>query len=370
MKKPAKTTKKAAPKKKKTAKTPRSDTFKAFVLVAALIALSSVISVLVVKQGVGTQITGQVPAPAPEPVAVSTPVPVPAPAPAPVSPPQAETEKITVSVTPQRQPEAAPVTPPAPVTLPPAPARTAPNATVPQPAAPAPVTASRTATASVKASGTLVFVIDDAGNNIRELEPFLRLPGPLTIAVLPGLPYSAEAARRIRAAGKEVILHQPMEAINGQNPGPGAIYSGMGTQEIRSILARNIAEIGPVAGMNNHQGSKVTMDREMMETILSFCAENNIYFLDSRTTADTAAPMAARRLSMKIAERDTFLDNEQDKESMARYLSSGLSRAQRNGASIMIGHTWSPQLAPLLEEQFPLLTIQGYTLKTVSNVLR
>jgi hypothetical protein len=53
--------------------------------------------------------------------------------------------------------------------------------------------------------GTLVFVIDDAGNNLRELEPFLRIPGPLTIAVLPGLPYSAEAARRIRAAGKEVI---------------------------------------------------------------------------------------------------------------------------------------------------------------------
>ncbi|MDR2181297.1 MAG: divergent polysaccharide deacetylase family protein, partial [Treponema sp.] len=33
--------------------------------------------------------------------------------------------------------------------------------------------------------GVLVFVIDDAGNNLRELEPFLAFPGPLTIAVLP-----------------------------------------------------------------------------------------------------------------------------------------------------------------------------------------
>ncbi|MDR1178172.1 MAG: divergent polysaccharide deacetylase family protein, partial [Spirochaetaceae bacterium] len=47
-------------------------------------------------------------------------------------------------------------------------------------------------------------MIDDAGNNLRELDAFLNLPFPLTIAVLPGLPYSAEAARRIRAAGKEV----------------------------------------------------------------------------------------------------------------------------------------------------------------------
>jgi polysaccharide deacetylase 2 family uncharacterized protein YibQ len=376
MKKPAKTAKKPTPQKKKTAPAPkkrtkkvRSDTYKAFMLVAALIVLSSVISILVINQYTKPEDKIEVvekepaPVPAPEPAAVT----IPAAAPVPVSI-KTEPEKQVVSVTPQRQGEAAPVKPSAPQ---PAPSRPAASAPAPQSATPAPVPVNNlTASASVKASGTLVFVIDDAGNNLRELEPFLRLPGALTIAVLPGLPHSAEAARRIRAAGKEVFLHQPMEAINGQNPGPGAIYSGMRSDEIRAILARNIAEIGPIAGMNNHQGSKVTMDREMMETILSFCAENNIYFLDSRTTADTAAPTVARRLSMKIAERDTFLDNEQERESIMRYLSSGLSRAQRNGISIMIGHTWSPQLAPLLEEQLPILTIQGYQINTVSNILK
>jgi hypothetical protein len=145
-----------------------------------------------------------------------------------------------------------------------------------------------------KHRGTLVFIIDDAGNNLQELEPFLRFSGPLTIAVLPGLPHSAEAARRIRAAGKEVFLHQPMEAIGGQNPGPGAIYAGMGAAEIVAILSKNIAEIGPVAGMNNHQGSKITMDQQIMETVLAFCREQGICFLDSRTSAETAVPAAAR----------------------------------------------------------------------------
>ncbi|MDR0465719.1 MAG: divergent polysaccharide deacetylase family protein, partial [Treponema sp.] len=133
--------------------------------------------------------------------------------------------------------------------------------------------------------GALVFVIDDAGNNLRELDPFLNISGPLTIAVLPGLPYSVEAAKRIRAAGKEVILHQPMEALGAQNPGPGAIYSGMSRQEIREILSRNVEEVGPVTGINNHQGSLITMDREIMLVILDFCREHGIYFLDSRTTA-------------------------------------------------------------------------------------
>jgi polysaccharide deacetylase 2 family uncharacterized protein YibQ len=215
----------------------------------------------------------------------------------------------------------------------------------------------------------LVFVIDDAGNNLQELEPFLRFSGPLTIAVLPGLPHSAEAARRIRAAGKEVFLHQPMEAVGGQNPGPGALYSGMSGEEIRAVLARNLAEVGPVAGMNNHQGSKITMDEAAMEAVLAFCREHGIYFLDSRTSAETAAPAAAARLGMKIGERDVFIDNSQEKASMIWYIDSGLRKAEQKGAAVMIGHTWSTELAATLEELYPGLVEQGFSLSTVSRFM-
>ena len=220
-----------------------------------------------------------------------------------------------------------------------------------------------------KYRGTVVFIIDDAGNNLRELEPFLRFPGPLTIAVLPGLPYSAEAARRIRAAGKEVFLHQPMEAIGGQAPGPGAIYSEMDADEIVAVLKRNIAEIGPVTGVNNHQGSKITGDREAMETVLGFCREQGLYFLDSRTTAETAAPAAARHLGMKIGERGVFIDNEQNRESMNRSINNGLTLAVQKGSAVMIGHTWSPELAPLLTELYRDIIDQGYTLATAGELM-
>ena len=217
--------------------------------------------------------------------------------------------------------------------------------------------------------GTLVFVIDDAGNNLRELEPFLNILSPLTIAVLPGLPNSAEAARRVRAAGKEVFLHQPMEAIGAQNPGPGAIYSGMSASEIRSILERNIAEVGPVTGINNHQGSKITMNSEAVETILSFCAENNLHFLDSRTTSESIVPAVAQKLGIQIAERNVFIDNEPSRDSMLHYISTALARAQRYGSAVMIGHTWSEELAPLLTEQIPLFIQQGYNIKTASDII-
>jgi polysaccharide deacetylase 2 family uncharacterized protein YibQ len=217
--------------------------------------------------------------------------------------------------------------------------------------------------------GTLVIIIDDAGNNLQELEPFLRFPGPLTIAVLPGLPHSAEAARRIRGAGKEVFLHQPMEAQGGRDPGPGAIYAGMSPLEIRAIIERNLGELGPVAGMNNHQGSRITEDQGLMEIVLDLCRERGIWFLDSRTTAHTAVPAAAKKLGLGIGERDVFLDNEQDRASISGALERGLSLAEGKGAAVLIGHAWSGELAPLLAEYYPKLRDRGYRFATVSHFL-
>ncbi|MDR1302514.1 MAG: divergent polysaccharide deacetylase family protein [Treponema sp.] len=216
----------------------------------------------------------------------------------------------------------------------------------------------------------LGFVIDDAGNNLEELEPFLRFPGPLTIAVLPGLPYSVEAARRIRASGKELFLHQPMEALGGQNPGPGAIYAGMPAETIRAVVEANLAEIGPVAGMNNHQGSKITRDSQAMETILSVCHEQGIYFLDSRTIADTVVPDVAKRLGIPIEERDVFIDNIQEKSAMIQYVEEGLRKAAWKGSAVLIGHTQSHALASILEDLYPKLVEQGYSFATISQLIQ
>jgi polysaccharide deacetylase 2 family uncharacterized protein YibQ len=121
--------------------------------------------------------------------------------------------------------------------------------------------------------------------------------------------------------------------------------------------------------MNNHQGSRITMDEGIMETILGICRERGIYFLDSRTTADTAAPRAARELGIRIGERDVFLDNLQDRDAMISSVEDGLKRAQAKGTAVMIGHTWSPELAAVLTDLYPELTARGYTLSTASRII-
>jgi len=216
----------------------------------------------------------------------------------------------------------------------------------------------------------IVFVFDDGGQNLSHLDKFLKLPFPVTIAVLPGLKYSKESAAKIRASGKELILHQPMQAVNASvNPGPGAIKPEMTDDEVISTLFRNVEEIGPVAGMNNHEGSAITADQHKMEVILKFASENGIYFLDSRTNKDTQVPFVSKALGFSYYERNgLFLDNEKTRENALKEMKKNIEKANRDGVVIMIGHVWSADFLPqLLQDAYPVLKQKGYVIKTVSE---
>ena len=215
----------------------------------------------------------------------------------------------------------------------------------------------------------LIFVFDDGGQNLAHLESFLKLPIPITIAVLPRLVHSVESAQKIRNSGNELILHQPMQALNSKvNPGPGAITPQMSEDEIIATLFYNINEIGPIAGMNNHEGSAITADAEKMAVILKMANEEGIYFLDSRTNSETRVPYVANLMGYSYYERNIFLDNEKTNENALQELKKGLAIANKNGSVIMIGHIWSASFLPdFLLEVIPELQEKGYTFCTVST---
>ena len=215
----------------------------------------------------------------------------------------------------------------------------------------------------------LIFVFDDGGQNLTHLESFLKLPIPITIAVLPRLVHSVESAQKIRNSGNELILHQPMQALNSKvNPGPGAITPQMSEDEIIATLFYNINEIGPIAGMNNHEGSAITADAEKMAVILKIANEEGIYFLDSRTNSETKVPYVANLMGYSYYERNIFLDNEKTNENALQELKKGLAIANKNGSVIMIGHIWSASFLPdFLLEVIPELQEKGYTFCTVST---
>ena len=220
-----------------------------------------------------------------------------------------------------------------------------------------------------KKNAQLIFVFDDGGQNLEQLKAFLELPFPITVAVLPQITHSVEAANLVRKSGNEVILHQPMQSVNaGINPGPGAITPEMTEAQIIAQLFINIDQISPIAGMNNHEGSGITADAEKMEIILKTAEQAGIYFLDSRTNVETQVPYVARELGYTWYERNIFLDNEKTRENALAEIKKGLALANKNGSVIMIGHIWSADFLPeLLKEIYPELKEKGYTFCVVSK---
>lgn len=226
----------------------------------------------------------------------------------------------------------------------------------------------------------IVFLLDDGGQNLSQLEKFTSLQMPLTIAVLPKLAHSKESAQKIRSAGKEVMLHQPMQSVNDAvNPGPGAIKPDMSDSEIRATLAQNFDEVGPIAGFNNHEGSAITADAHKMEVIMKYASDNGVFFLDSRTNKDTQVPYVCNALGYSYYERNgLFLDNrltqaEKDQGLTMRtkaieLIRKNVDKANKEGVVIMIGHVWSADwLSQVLKDVYPELKAKGYVITTVSN---
>lgn len=201
----------------------------------------------------------------------------------------------------------------------------------------------------------LFIIIDDVGYNTSQLEPFLKLDYPIIFSVLPGLPHTRAAAKKITAAGKEVMLHLPMEAKNGKDPGPGAVYADMERPGIEKVVRKHLDELPEAKAVNNHMGSLITEDSGIMEIILAVAKKRNIVYIDSLTTSKSAVPMVSKKLRIPYYSRDIFLDNKKEKASMAEALYEGIKIASKKGSAILIGHIGSAELAGVISESGPLL---------------
>jgi len=217
--------------------------------------------------------------------------------------------------------------------------------------------------------GILVVVIDDAGYNLEELEPFLALSGPLTVAVLPNLPHSGEAARRVREAGKDLILHCPMEAQGGEDPGPGALRTDQSPQEIERLLAAAFASVPGAAGMNNHMGSKATADEALMTAVMRFLKKEGKLFLDSRTSSATVGEAMAMRAGVPYIRRDLFIDVGKSGDEIAQAFSAGIEIARTRGFAVIIGHVQNRGALDILRKGEQGLGDEGVRLARLSEIL-
>lgn len=215
-------------------------------------------------------------------------------------------------------------------------------------------------------------VIDDMGQDLDFLRKLINLKVPLTVAILPDSALARESAELAEKNGLEVIIHLPLEAFNNHLASAGAeglITTSMSPQDIRAILERDISLLPQARGLNNHMGSKATSSEALMEIIISFLRERNLYFLDSKTSPRSVAYELALKKKVPAAARQVFLDADEDRSLVKGRMMELFNLARKNGQAIGIGHPF-PETLEVLKTYLPRAAEFGVQLAPVSALVK
>ncbi|MFA6129799.1 MAG: divergent polysaccharide deacetylase family protein [Candidatus Omnitrophota bacterium] len=217
--------------------------------------------------------------------------------------------------------------------------------------------------------GKIAIVIDDWGYHLNNLEIAARIRQPLTCAILPNLNNSRRVAQNLHNLGFEIILHLPMEPKEKYRLEKNTITTDMNAGQIHGILDRDLNSILFARGISNHMGSRITEDSRVSALILSEAKKRKLYFLDSFVTAKSVCSLLAKRIKMRFAKRDIFLDNLDDPAYIKDQIIKLRDLAKKNGLAVGIGHDRRNTLI-VLSEAIPQLVKSGYKLVFVSEIAK
>lgn len=217
-------------------------------------------------------------------------------------------------------------------------------------------------------AGNLALVIDDLGRSIEEVEALDALKVPLSYSVLPYEVLTPEVVARLRGEHHEILCHLPMQAIDGENPGPGALRESMGEQALEEATRAALARVPGAVGANNHMGSRLTEDPRAMGAVLQVLQQEGMFFLDSRTSAGSVGYRLARSLGLPAAQRQVFLDDDMSEAAVREQFARFLARAREGGAAIAIAHP-HPNTLAVLREEVPKAKAAGFVFVPVSFLL-
>jgi polysaccharide deacetylase 2 family uncharacterized protein YibQ len=180
----------------------------------------------------------------------------------------------------------------------------------------------------------------------------VHLQGPVTIAVLPFAPHTRELVGLAALFGKDIIVHQPMEPTPSRHAREehGTLKLNMARSDFDAVVIQALDAIPERVGVSNHTGSLLTAHRQPMVRLMAQLNERGLYFLDSRTTAQTVALQVAREMGVPATRRDVFLDHDRRPEAVAAAFAKALKIARTKGHAVLVGHPYSVSLE-LLEEK-------------------
>lgn len=218
----------------------------------------------------------------------------------------------------------------------------------------------------------VAIILDDAGGTLPDYSAIFSIEQPITISIIPYLPWSQKIAKDAAYNGFEVMLHMPMEPEDGKyvtNNGR-MILSSMPDGAIESMVLDSLKNVKWAVGINNHMGSRATQSRRVMNALMGAIKDKSIYFIDSKTSKRSVAFQVAQRNKVLSACNNIFLDSGTDRASIEAKLKSLVRRAKVHGEAIGIGHATRKQTLEVLKELMPKYDSSGIQFVYVSELVK
>lgn len=218
----------------------------------------------------------------------------------------------------------------------------------------------------------IALLIDDLGMATGRSARALTLPDAVTLSFLPYGPVSQPLAAAAAAKGHEIFVHLPMQPQGDADPGPDALMAHDSDARLRDKLDTHMAALGstvPIAGVNNHMGSRATASRRLMDAVMRGVAERGYIFVDSLTTPATTGRASALAHGVDFMARDVFLDHRQGADFILVQLAALERQAQRHGVALAIAHPHTETL-DVLSIWVRGLERKGLRLVPVSEAVR
>jgi len=214
----------------------------------------------------------------------------------------------------------------------------------------------------------IAIIIDDIGYHYGHGKRSINLPGAVTLAVIPFTPNATRLANLAHKQGKELMLHAPMSNIKGTPMEPGALTEDMNRETFISRLRESIDSVPHIQGLNNHMGSLLTQQAPAMSWLMGELKAQQLYFVDSRTSADSVAWQSARNQALPTLKRDIFLDHERNEAFIERQFQRLLRIATSQGQAVGIGHPY-PETLAYLTKAIPELNLLNIELVSISSLM-
>ena len=195
----------------------------------------------------------------------------------------------------------------------------------------------------------LAIIIDDVSVK-SHINAIKSLGLKLTMSFLPPSKMRPNSAK-LAAKESFYMVHLPLEAQNFHAEEPNTLRVSDSQKKI-SARVKEIKKLFPkVKYINNHTGSKFTANEIAMNKLILALNNNDISFIDSRTTAKTKVPLVMKNFGLKYIARDIFLDHRMDKEYVKKQIKLAIKIAKNEGVAVAIGHPHANTILALYESK-------------------